>query len=143
MVDMIEPQFFPGKEKKDETPQFQYNGYMVVDDGETIRIGVVTPDGQKGRIVLPWEEVDTIRKVSYDNRQRKAEEKMKGKRVHCRFLQSFHAFMAPCCQLGKDNGLENENCLTCKYIDGYIENYDPFGKIESVPVIVHAETESK
>ena len=51
--------------------------------------------------------------------------------------------MNPCCLLGRDNGLENENCLTCKYIDGYIEDYDPFVKIEPAPVIIHTEAEMK
>lgn len=115
----------PFKPEEDEKPRYHYNGYHVMDDGKTIRIGVRTPDDQYGQILLPFEEIDTIRRIAWENIENAAKEKMKGKRVHCSHKVSFHAFMPECCQIGLNNGPHDVNCVGCKFIDGYIEEYNP------------------
>lgn len=133
---MVDKELFmrnPFKEE-DEKPRFHYNGYHVMDDGKTVAIGVKLPDGKYGRILLPFEEVDSIRRVAWEQIENAAKAKMKGKRVHCCHKVSFHAFMPECCQIGLNNGPHDVNCVGCKFIDGYIEEYDPDEEYKVVTV---------
>ena len=68
---------------------------------------------------------------------------MKGKRVHCRHLWTINHWFPPCCQIGKDNGPHDVNCLSCKYIDGYIEELDPDKEIVEVHFEPAKEGETK
>jgi len=86
------------------------------------------------RIVLPWEEIDHIRKFGWERQEEAAKKVMKGKRVHCHHLKSWHSLFPACCQIGKDAGPQYVNCITCKYIDGYIEQYDPDKEYEKVDI---------
>ena len=113
------------QDEKLKAPRFHYDGSHVLDQGKTIEIFVTTPDDQLGKIVLPWEEIDLIRKCGWECQEKVAEKVMKGKRVHCHHLKSWHALFPTCCQIGKDAGPQHINCITCKYIDGYIEEYAP------------------
>lgn len=122
------------RDEKEKAPRFHYDGYHVLDEGKTVEIFVSTPDNQLGKIVLPWEEIDRIRKCGWEFQEKVAEEEMKGKRVHCRHLKSWHSLFPACCQIGKDAGPQYVNYLTCKYIDGYIEEYDPDKECEKVVI---------
>ena len=119
---------------EEEKLRFHYNGYRVKDGGKAIEIGVRLPDEQYGRILLPFEEIQSIHKQAWSQIESEAEERMKGKRVHCRHKVSFHAFMPECCQIGLDNGPHDVNCLDCQFIDGYIEDYDPLKEIQTIAV---------
>ena len=113
---------------------FHYEGWRVEDDGKSVIIKVATDDDTRGKIFLPWKEIEHIRQFGWERQEEAAEEKMRGKRVHCRHLFSFHAFMPECCQIGLDNGPHDVNCLTCQYIDGYIEEYDPDSEIKQAKI---------
>lgn len=117
-----------------KAPRFHYDGCHVLDEGKTIEIFVTTPDDQLGKIVLPFEEIDRIRKCGWECQEDAAKEVMKGKRVHCHHLESWHALYPACCQIGKDAGPQYVNCITCKYIDGYIEEYDPDKEFEKLAI---------
>lgn len=119
---------------KEKAPRFHYEGFHVLDDGKTVEIFVSTPDKQSGKIVLPWEEIACIRECGWECQDKVAEEVMKGKRVHCLHLKSWHALFPASCQIGKDAGPQYVNCITCKYIDGYIEEYDPDKEYEMVSI---------
>ena len=121
------------QDEKLKVPRFHYDGYHVLDEGKTVEIFVNTPDNQLGKIVLPWEEIARIRKFGWERQEDAAEKAMKGKRVHCQHLKSWHSCPASC-QIGKDAGPQYVNCLTCKYIDGYIEEYDPDKEYEKVVI---------
>lgn len=99
-----------------------------------MEIFVTTSDNQLGKIVLPWEEIDRIRKFGWERQEEVAKEVMKGKRVHCHHLKSRHSLFSVCCQIGKDEGPQCVNCIACKYIDGYIEEYDPDKELEKVSI---------
>lgn len=114
--------------------RFHYDGWRVEEDGKTVIIKVTTDDKTKGEILLPWEEINKIRQFGWERQEEAAEKKMHGKCVHCQNLWSFHAFMPECCQIGLDNGPRNVNCLTCQYIDGYIEEYDPDAEIKQAKI---------
>lgn len=118
-------EFFVTQNVKVRAPRFHYDGSHVLDQGKTIEIFVTTPDDQLGKIVLPWEEIDCIRQFGWEQQEEAAKKVMKGKRVHCHHLKSWHALFPTCCQIGKDAGPQHINCITCKYIDGYIEEYAP------------------
>ena len=121
-------------DEKEKAPRFHYDGCHVLDDGRTVEIFVTTLDKQLGKIVLPWEEIDCIRKFGWERQEDAAKKVMKGKRVHCRHLKSWHSLFPACCQIGKDAGPKHVNCITCKYIDGYIEEYDPDKEFEKVSI---------
>ena len=121
-------------DEKEKAPRFHYDGCNVLDEGKTVEIFVTTPDNQLGKIVLPWEDIDRIRKFGWECQEKVAEKVMKGKRVHCRHLKSWHALFPACCQIGKDAGPQYVNCITCKYINGYIEEYDPDKECEKAVV---------
>lgn len=127
-------EIFVTQNVKVRAPRFHYDGWHVLDEGKTVEIFVTTPDNQLGKIVLPWEEIDRIRKFGWDRQEEAAEKVMKGKRVHCRHLKSWHALSPDSCQIGKDEGPQCVNCITCKYIDGYIEEYDPDKEFEKVVI---------
>ena len=114
--------------------RFHYDGWIVEDKGKSVTIKVAIDDKTKGEILLPWEEINKIRQFGWKRQEEAAEKKMHGKRVHCRYLQSFHAILPPCCQIELDNGPRNVNCLTCQYIDGYIEEYDQDSKPEEIKI---------
>jgi hypothetical protein len=59
---------------------------------------------------------------------------VKGKRVHCRHLKGWHRLSPSYCRIGKDVGPSFVNCITCKYIDGYIEEYDPDKESERIVI---------
>ena len=122
------------RDEKENAPRFHYDGWHVFDEGKTVEIFVTTPDNQLGKIVLPWEEIDRIRKFGWERQEEAAKEVMKGKRVHCHHRKSWHALFPACCQIGKDKGPQCVNCITCKYIDGYIEEYDPDKELEKVDI---------
>lgn len=119
---------------KEKAPRFHYEGCNVLDDGKTVEIFVSTPDKKLGKVVLPWEEINRIRKFGWEQQEDAARKVMKGKRVHCRHLKSWHVLSPACCQIGKDEGPQYVNCITCKYIDGYIEEYDPDKEYEKVVI---------
>ena len=121
-------------DEKEKAPRFHYDDWHVLDEGKTVELFVTTPDNLFGKIVLPWEEIDRIRKFGWERQEEAAKEVMKGKRVHCRHLKSWHALFPACCQIGKDAGPLNVNCITCKYIDGHIEEYDPDKEFEKVSI---------
>ena len=114
--------------------RFHYDGWMVEDEGKSVIIKVATEDNTKGEILLPWEEINEIRQFGWERQEEAAKKKMRGKRVHCRHLQSFHAILPACCQIGLKEGPCNVNCLTCPYIDGYIEEFDPKAKPEEIKI---------
>ena len=120
--------------EKEKLPRFHYDCCQVLDEGKTVEIFVTTPDKQLGKMVLPREEIDRIRKYGWKQQTEVAQKVMKGKRVHCRHLRSWHVLFPACCQIGKDEGPPNLNCITCKYIDGYIEEYDPDKELEKVVI---------
>lgn len=122
------------QDEKLKAPRFHYDGWHVLDDGKTVEIFVSTPDKQLGKIVLPWEEIARIRKCGWECKEKVAEKVMRGKRVHCRHLKSWHTLFPASCQIGKDAGPHYVNCITCKYIDGYIEEYDPDKEHEKVSI---------
>ena len=122
------------KDEKLKAPRFHYDGWHVLDVGKTVEIFVTTPDNQLGKIVLPWEEIDRIRKFGWERQEEAAKKVMKGKRVHCHHLKSWHALFPACCQIGKDAGPQHINCITCKYIDGYIEEFDPDKEYEKASI---------
>lgn len=122
------------RDVKENAPRFHYDGWRVLDEGKTVEIFVTTPDKQSGKIILQWEEINRVRKCGWECQEKVAEKVMKGKRVYCRHLKSWHALFPACCQLGKDAGPLHVNCLTCKYIDGYIEEYDPDKELEKVSI---------
>ena len=122
------------QDEKLKAPRFHYDGCHVLDEGKTVEIFVTTPDNQLGKIVLPWEEIDRIRKCGLEQQEDVAKEVMKGKRVHCHHLKSWHALFHACCQIGKDAGPLHVNCITCKYIDGYIEEYNPDKEFEKIVI---------
>ena len=122
------------RDEKENAPRIHYDGWRILDEGKTVEIFVTTPDNQLGKIVLPWEEIDRIRKFGWERQEEAAKELMKGKRVHCRHLKSWHVLFPASCQIGKDAGPECVNCITCKYIDGYIEEYDPDKELEKVSI---------
>lgn len=122
------------QDEKLKAPRFHYDGWHVLDEGKTVEIFVTTPDKQSGKIVLPWEEIDRIRKFGWERQDDATKEVMKGKRVHCRHLKSWHSLSPASCQIGKDAGPQFVNCITCKYIDGYIEEYDPDKEYEKVVI---------
>ena len=119
-------------DEKENAPRFHYDGWRVLDEGKTVELFVTTPDNQLGKIVLPWEEIGCIRQFGWERQEEAAKEVMKGKRVHCRHLKSWHSLFPACCQIGKDAGPQCVNCITCKYIDGYIEEYNPDKVFEKV-----------
>ena len=121
-------------DEKENAPRFHYDGWRVLDEGKTVELFVTTPDNQLRKIVLPWEEIDRIRKFGWERQEEAAKEVMKGKRVHCHHLKSWHALFPACCQIGKDAGPQHINCITCKYIDGYIEEYYPEKEYEKVVI---------
>ena len=114
--------------------RFHYNGWRVEDEGKTVIIKVTTDDKTKGELFLPWEEINKIRQFGWERQEEAAKKKMHGKRVHCKHLQSSFAILPPCCQIGLDNGPCDVNCLTCQYIDGYIEEYDPDAEIKQAKI---------
>ena len=122
------------QDEKLKVPRFHYDGYHVLDEGKTVEIFVSTPDNQLGKIVLPWEEIDRIRNCGWECQKKVAGKVMKGKRVHCHHLKSWHALFPAYCEIGKDVGPLHVNCLTCKYIDGYIEEHNPDKKSEKVVI---------
>lgn len=122
------------RDGKEKAPRFHYDGCNVLDEGKTVEIFVSTPDKQLGKIVLPWEEINRIRNCGWELQDKVAQKVMKGKRVHCRHLKSWHRFFPASCQIGKDDGPQHVNCITCKYIDGYIEEYDPDKEFEKVVI---------
>lgn len=121
-------------DEKVKVPRFHYEGGYVLDEGKTVEIFVYTPDNQLGKIVLPWEELDRLRKFGWELQEEAAKKMMKGKRVHCRHLKSWHVLLPACCQIGKDAGPKCANCITCKYIDGYIDEYNPDKEVENVDI---------
>ena len=114
--------------------RFHYDGWRVENEGKSVIIKVTVDEKTKGEIFLPWEEINQIRQFGWERQEEAAKKKMHGKRVHCRHLQSFHAILPPFCQIGLDNGPRNVNCLTCQYIDGYIEEYDPEAEIQHIKI---------
>ena len=114
--------------------RFHYDGWMVEEEGKSVTIKVAVDDETKGEIILPWEEINKIRQFGWERQEEAAKKKMRGKRVHCRHLQSFHAILPACCQIGLKEGPCNVNCLTCPYIDGYIEEFDPKAKPEEIKI---------
>lgn len=114
--------------------RFHYDGWMVEDEGKSVIIMVATEDNTKGEILLPWEEINKIRQFGWERQEDAAKKIMLGKRVHCRHLQSFHAILPSCCQIGLKEGPCNVNCLTCQYIDGYIEEYETEAKLEEIKI---------
>ncbi|MCK8622541.1 hypothetical protein [Prevotella sp. E13-27] len=123
------------RDVKENAPRFHYDGWHVLDEGKTVEIFVTTSDNQLEKIVLPWEKIDRIRKCGLEQQEDVAKEVMKGKRVHCRHLKSWHRLFPACCQIGKDAGPQYINCITCKYIDGYIEEYDTDKEYEKVVIV--------
>ena len=121
------------RDVKENAPRFHYDGWHVLDEGKTVEIFVTTPDNQFGKIVLPWEEIDCIRKFGWERQEDAAKEVMKSKRVYCHHLKSWHSLFPACCHIGKDAGPQYVNCITCKYI-GYIEEYDPDKEFEKVVI---------
>ena len=122
------------RDAKEKAPRYHYDGWRVFDGGKTVELFVTTPENQLGKIVLPWEEIARIRNFGWEQQEEAAENVMKGKRVHCRHLKSWHRLFAVSCQIGKDVGPLHVNCLTCKYIDGYIEEYDPDKEYDKVVI---------
>ena len=118
-------EFLVIQDVKVRAPRFHYDDCHVLDEGKTFEILVTTPDNQLGKIVLPFEEIDRLRQCGWEQQVKAAKKVMKGKCVHCRHLKSCHALFPASCQIGKDAGPQCVNCITCKYIDGYIEEYDP------------------
>ena len=114
--------------------RFHYDGWMVEDEGKSVILKVAVDDKTKGEIFLPWEEIEHIRQFGWKQQEDAAEKKMRGKRVHCRHLRSFRAYFPACCQIGLHNEPHNVNCLTCPYIDGYIEEFDPNAKPEEIKI---------
>lgn len=114
--------------------RLHYDGWRVENEGKTVIIKVTTDDNTKGELFLPWEEINKIRQFGWERQEEVTKKKMHGKRVHCKHLQSFFAILPPCCQIGLDNGPRDVNCLTCQYIDGYIEEYDPDAEIKQAKI---------
>ena len=114
--------------------RFHYDGWRVEDDGKSVTIKVSVDEKTKGEIILPWEEINRIRQFGWERQEEAAKKIMYGKRVHCKHLHSFFAILPECCQIGLDNGPCDVNCLTCKYIDGYIEEYDPAAEIRQAKI---------
>lgn len=112
--------------------RFHYDGWRVEDEGKSVILKVAVDDNTKGELFLPWEEIEKIRQFGWERQKDAAEEIMRGKRVHCRHLQSFRAYFPACCQIGLHNGPHDVGCLDCPYIDGYIEEYAPDTKPEVV-----------
>lgn len=133
-MEQIEKKFVFMRDEKEKALRFHYDGWQVLDEGKTVEIFVTTPDNQLGKMVLPWEEIDRIRKFGWERQEDAAQKLMKDKRVHCRHLKSWHSLFPACCQIGKDAGPQHVNCITCKYIDGYIEEYDPDKEYEKVVI---------
>ena len=113
---------------------FHYDGWRVEDEGKSVFIKVTTDDNMKGELLLPWEEINKIRQFGWERQKEAAKKKMYGKRVHCKHLHSFFAILPPCCQIGLDNGPCDVNCLTCQFIDGYIEEYVPDEEIKQARI---------
>ena len=109
-----------------------YDGWRVEDDGKSVILKVAVDDKTKGELFLPWEEIEQIRQCSWKIQEEVAKEKMRGKRVHCHHLRSFHAILPECCQIGLHSGPHHVGCLDCPYIDGYIEEYDPDAEFKVV-----------
>ena len=114
--------------------RFHYDGWMVEEEGKSVTIKVAVDDKTKGEIILPWEEINQIRQFGWERQEEAAKRKMYGKRVHCKHLYSCFAILPPCCHIGLDNGPLDVNCLTCQYIDGYIEEYDPEAEIQHIKI---------
>lgn len=114
--------------------RFHFDGWRVEDEGKSVILKVSVDDKTKGEIFLPWEEIEHIRQFGWKQQEDVAEKKMHGKRVHCRHMRSFRAYFPACCQIGLNNGPHNVNCLTCQYIDGYIEEYDPEAEIKQAKI---------
>lgn len=81
--------------EKEKALRFHYDGFHVLDKGKMIEILVITSDGQHGNIVLPWEEIVCIRKFGWEQQDVAAQKVMKGKRVHCHHLKSWHFLFLP------------------------------------------------
>ena len=113
---------------------FHYEGWRVEDDGKSVILKVAVDDNTKGELLLPWEEIEHIRQFGWKLQEEAAKKIMRGKRVHCRHLRSFHAILPACCQIGLREGPCNVNCLKCQYIDGYIEEYDPEAEIKQAKI---------
>ena len=105
--------------------RFHYDGWRVEDEGKSVIIKVTVDDNTKGELFLPWEEIEQIRQLSWKIQEEVAEEKMRGKRVHCHHLGFFKAYYPECCKIGLNNGPHNVECLDGQYIDGSIEEFDP------------------
>ncbi|MBO4801983.1 MAG: hypothetical protein J5545_09000 [Bacteroidaceae bacterium] len=114
--------------------RFHYDGWRVEDEGKSVILKVAVDDNTKGELFLPWEEIEQIRQCSWKIQEEVAEEKMRGKRVHCHHLRSFRAYFPACCQIGLHNGPHDVGCLDCPYIDGYIEEYDPEKEFEEIKI---------
>ena len=114
--------------------RFHYDGWRVEDEGKSVIIKVAVDEKTKGEIYLPWEEINQIRQFGWERQEEAAKRKMYGKRVHCKHLYSCFAILPPCCHIGLDNGPLDVNCLTCQYIDGYIEEYDPDAEIQHIKI---------
>lgn len=114
--------------------RFHYDGWRVENEGKSVIIKVAVDEKTKGEISLPWEEINQIRQFGWERQEEAAKRKMYGKRVHCKHLYSCFAILPPCCHIGLDNGPLDVNCLTCQYIDGYIEEYDPDAEIQHIKI---------
>ena len=110
--------------------RFHYDGWRFEDDGKSVIIKVTVDDKTQGELFLPLEEIDRIRQFGWKMQEDAAEKKMRGKRVYCRHLCSINVYSSVYCQIGLHNGPHNINCLTCPYIDGSIEEYDPDAKLD-------------
>ena len=117
------------KKETENAPRFHYDGCHILDDGKTFEFYVTTADNQFGKIVVPWEEIDRIRKFGWELQEEAGKKAMKGKRIRCWHLNNVNAQLPVFCKIGKDAGPEGVNCITCKYIDGYIEQYETDSKI--------------